>query len=211
MHIEDDKFGIYGPMFDEMGRMSKQHPDDVVFSLLGKGFETLCYDNQYFFDADHPVYNDEGSQTGVSVSNVQAGAGLGWYLLDTTRGVKPIIWQERLPYKLQALDKDSDENVFFLDEYIYGVRARCNAGFGLWQLAFGSKAELTTANYAAARAAMMAFKSDNGRRLGITPNLLVVPPELEAKGRAVLLAEQDQATSNVWKDSAKLLVTHYLT
>jgi micrococcal nuclease len=28
------------------------------------------------------------------------------------------------------------------EEYRYGVRARCNAGFGLWQLAYASKAEL---------------------------------------------------------------------
>ena len=26
-------------------------------------------------------------------------------------------------------------------EFIYGVDARCNAGYGLWQLAFGSTGE----------------------------------------------------------------------
>ena len=49
------------------------------------------------------------------------------------------------------------------DEFLYGVRARVNAGFGLWQLGFGSKDALNEANYAAARAAMMGFKSDGGR------------------------------------------------
>lgn len=67
------------------------------------------------------------------------------------------------------------------DEYLYGVRARANAGFGLWQLAFGSRAPLTAANYAAARASMSSIKGDQGRVLGIRPNVLVVPPALERR------------------------------
>ena len=37
--------------------------------------------------------------------------------------------------------KPGDDNVFFKKEFIYGVDARCNAGYGLWQLAFGSTGE----------------------------------------------------------------------
>ena len=33
------------------------------------------------------------------------------------------------------------------DLYNYGSRARCNVGFGLWQMANWSKAPLTAANY----------------------------------------------------------------
>ena len=29
------------------------------------------------------------------------------------------------------------------DEHVYGVRARVNAGLGLWQMAYASKAPLT--------------------------------------------------------------------
>ncbi len=207
--IEDDQYAIYAPMFDELGRTAKGHPDELIFSLLGNGFTSTCYDGQNFFDTDHPVHDDQVDVTGL-FSNMQAGAGTPWYLVDTSRAIKPMIFQERLPYKLTKLDNESDHNVFFVDEYIYGVRARANAGFGLWQLAFGSKAELTVANYATARAAMMSFKSDGDHKLGITPTLLVVPPTLEEKGRAVLMADLDNATSNVWKDLAKLLVTDYL-
>lgn len=28
--------------------------------------------------------------------------------------------------------------MFFQDEYLYGVNARYNTGYGLWQLAYGS-------------------------------------------------------------------------
>lgn len=68
------------------------------------------------------------------------------------------------------------------DKYLYGVRARANAGFGLWQLGFGSKAPPNSESHAAARAAMMNFKSDGGRILGVTPTVLVAPPHLESAG-----------------------------
>ncbi|MEN6521272.1 MAG: Mu-like prophage major head subunit gpT family protein [Armatimonadota bacterium] len=60
-----------------------------------------------------------------------------WYLLATNWVVKPIIFQSRVPVEFAALESAS-ENGFMRDQYIYGVRARYNAGFGLWQTAYGS-------------------------------------------------------------------------
>ncbi|MEN6372304.1 MAG: Mu-like prophage major head subunit gpT family protein [Armatimonadota bacterium] len=60
-----------------------------------------------------------------------------WYLLATNWIVKPIIFQSRVPVEFSALEGTS-ENGFMRDQYIYGVRARYNAGFGLWQTAYGS-------------------------------------------------------------------------
>jgi phage major head subunit gpT-like protein len=157
--VEDDQYGIYGPLMEEMGRASGDHPDELIFALLALGFSTLCYDGQNFFDTDHPVGGEEGV---TSVSNMQAGAGASWFLLGTSRAIKPLLFQERIPYSFQSLTADTDENVFKRDEYLYGVRARANAGFGLWQLASGSKATLDTTNYTSARSAMMAIKSDEG-------------------------------------------------
>lgn len=48
------------------------------------------------------------------------------------------MFQEREKTKLICKNKENDDNVFFDDEVIYGVKARCNVGFGLWQLAYGS-------------------------------------------------------------------------
>jgi len=59
-----------------------------------------------------------------------------------------------------------------------------NAGFGLWQLGFGSTDTLDTANYAAARAAVMNFRGENSRILGINPTTLVVPPVATARAIA---------------------------
>jgi phage major head subunit gpT-like protein len=61
-----------------------------------------------------------------------------WLLLCTRRIVKPVIFQSRVPIEFSALEANS-ENGFMRDQYVYGVRARYNVGYGLWQLAYGSQ------------------------------------------------------------------------
>ncbi len=62
-----------------------------------------------------------------------------WFVLSTKGILKPIILQSRTPIEFAALEADS-ESGFMRDEYVYGVRARYNAGYGLWQMAYGSQA-----------------------------------------------------------------------
>lgn len=216
--IEDDQYGIYGPLMMELGRTASEHPDELVFALLASGLTTTCYDGQYFFDTDHPVQNADG--TTASVSNYDFGGGSSdypWFLLDTSRAIKPMLFQERMPYDFQQLTQDGTDNVFLRDEYLYGVRGRANAGFGLWQLAYASQATLDGSSYAAARTAMMSFKGDEGRPLGIRPDTMVVPPALEQKALQLLqnqLVIQElggTAISNEWMGTAKLIVTPWLT
>jgi phage major head subunit gpT-like protein len=196
--IADDKLGLFKPMFAEMGQAAVRHPEELVFGLLASGFTTACYDGQVFLNTDHPVTDADGIVT--LVSDTGGGAGTAWYLLDTSRAVRPIIWQEREKYEFQQLTQENSEYVFLNDRYLYGIRARVNAGFGLGQLAFGSKQTLNAANYAAARAAMMGFTADGGRKLGVTPTLLMVPPSLEEAGLNLLNTEFGAAgASNPWK------------
>ena len=61
-----------------------------------------------------------------------------WFLICTRRVVKPVIFQSRIPVEFAALEANS-ENGFMRDQYVYGVRARYNVGFGLWQMAYGSQ------------------------------------------------------------------------
>lgn len=206
--IEDDKIGLYDGRLRMMAHSAAMHPDELVFGLLNQGFTEPCYDGQNFFDVDHP-YHDENDQV-QSVANMQDGSGPAWFLLDTSRPIKPMVFQERIPYEPQSLDKDSDSHVFLSDEYLYGMRARVNVGFGLWQLAFGSKADLTEANYAAARASMQSRRYNQGRIMGLTPTLLVVPPVLEAAARELLISTRVDGSDNVWAASAELLVSPFL-
>lgn len=207
--IEDDTIGVYSPMFEMMGQETKAFPDEQVFGLLGAGFSTPCYDRQSFFDVDHPVGMPGISET-VSVSNMQAGAGPAWFLLDCSRPAKPLIYQERMPFIFQRKDQENDDNVFFQDEYIYGVRGRSNVGFGLWQMAFGSKATLNTENYELARIAMRSLKNDAGKTLAIRPTHLVVPSALEGDGLRLLKDFNPYGATNEWAASTKLIVSPWL-
>lgn len=188
--IEDDNVGVYTPLFAEMGRAAKAHADQLVFALLAAGESTLCYDGQNFFDTDHPVYpNANGTGTAAQVSNLQAGTDPAWYLLDASRALKPLIFQERTTPELEAMTASNDEGVFTTDTYRYGIRYRCNAGFGFWQLAYKSKAALNAANFNAAMAAMMQVKADGGRPMGVKPTHLVVPPALRAQALSLIEAQ----------------------
>lgn len=60
-----------------------------------------------------------------------------WFVLDCSRAIKPLILQVRTPVEFNSLEAES-ETGFMRREYLYGTYARYNAGYGLWQLAYGS-------------------------------------------------------------------------
>ncbi|CAH8249002.1 Mu-like prophage major head subunit gpT family protein [Paenibacillus melissococcoides] len=64
-----------------------------------------------------------------------------WFLLCTTKPLKPLIYQERKAARFVAMDRDTDENVFMRKQFLYGVDGRSNAGYGFWQMAYGSTGE----------------------------------------------------------------------
>lgn len=61
-----------------------------------------------------------------------------WFLLDTTKPVKPFIYQERKAAVFVSQTDMSSDNVFLKKTYLYGAEARGAAGFSFWQMAFGS-------------------------------------------------------------------------
>jgi phage major head subunit gpT-like protein len=207
-HIEDDNLGVYTPLFQEMGQSAAGFPNLELFALLKAGFATACYDKQFFFDTDHPVIAEDGST--ASVANTDGGAGASWFLLCTKRALKPLIWQRRKDFQFVAKDRVDDDNVFYQKEFHYGIDGRFNAGFGFWQMAWGSKQTLDAAHYETARAAIMAMKGDNGRPLGLVPDLLVVDPSNEGNARNIVKAAVVNATNNPWYGTADLLVSPWL-
>lgn len=225
--IEDDQYGALSPMFQMMGQNARQHPDKTVYALLAQGKATTCYDGQPFFSQNHPIQGAGVKAT--TASNYQpapAGyAGPSWYLVDGSRPIKPMVFQTRRPYQFQAMVDPSEYNVFMRDEFIYGVTARVNAGFALWQLAFCSDAPLTPDNYAAARAQMISIQKENGDKMGIVPTHIIVPATLEGSARQVVkneliattiqigtapVASQTVAVSNEWAGSAEMIMTPWL-
>lgn len=204
--IEDDRVGIFSSVFKMMGQDAALHPDELVFELIRKGTTQKCYDGQNFFDTDHPVDPENAAAATAANANMTNASGApGWVLIDTSKVIKPFIFQQRKDYTFVRKDQDSDENVFLRNEYIYGVEARANAGYGLWQLAYASDKTLDATNFAAARTAMMSLKAPTGKPLGIKPDVMLVAPAFEDDGLKLLNLD----TSH-YKNAIELIVCPWM-
>lgn len=207
--IDDDKYGLFSPVVQQLGQDAATHPDEMVFEVVNNAFSTRCYDGQYFFDTDHPV-GQPGKQ--VSVSNFQGGTGSAWMLLDTTRILKPFIYQKRREYTFTSKTSLTDDNVFGRNMFVWGADGRGNAGLGLWQMAYGSKEALDMQSYADARAAHQSFKDDSGKPLVIRSAELWVPPSMEQAALEVVQAERlANGASNVMRNLSKVVVCPWMT
>lgn len=201
--IEDDQYGVYTPLFSQMGESAASHPETLCFDALKAGFKEKCYDGKSFFSTDHKsgkktysnlsheklsvesykearaslmsITGDKGKSLKivpnllvVSPANEEAARLIlkaeyingtsnvykdtaellvsteladtpdVWFLMCTNKFLKPIIFQKRKEIKLTSLLNDTDENVFKRNEFVWGADGRSNAGYGFWQMAFGS-------------------------------------------------------------------------
>lgn len=208
-HIEDDQLGIYKDWFQLMGDAAARLPEELVWGLLKDGFTTNCFDGQFFFDTDHPITDEKGAAT--TFANTDGGSGTPWFLICGSRPLKPIIFQERKAPEFVAKDRPEDERVFNNREFVYGVDTRCAVGYGLPQLAWGSKQTLSAANYATARAAIMNMKGDGGTKLGLVPDTLIVPPTLEGAARQIVgNSLTTGGATNEWYQTAEVVVVPWL-
>lgn len=208
-NIEDDSYGVFSPLMSQLGQDAAEHPGSLVYDLLSNGFTLPCYDGQNFFDTDHPVTNKAGAE--VSKSNFQGGSGTPWFILDTSRVIRPIILQRRRNYQFVSMDQERDENVFMRKEYVYGADGRLNAGFGLWQLAYASRETLDATAFNDVFASMQTMTGDRDRKLGIRPRLLVVPPTLREQALEIVQAERGaNGSTNINRNAVDVLVTPWL-
>jgi phage major head subunit gpT-like protein len=229
--IEDDSYGVYEPVIEQLGWDTKVHPDSLLFSMIKNAVTTpssvVGFDGQPFFSASHPVgplgaASDARDSTASNVNT--SGSGPYWFLLDASRAVKPFIFQLRREYAMTRMNTLTDEAVFTRREFRFGVDGRANTGVGLWQLAYASNTDLSVpTNYGAARAAMRSIKTDAGVPFGAltSPNdvYLLVPPALEELGAQLLHSDfmvgaggsSSVTTSNIWKSTATLIVSEYLS
>lgn len=224
--IEDDSYGVYEPIIEQLGWDTKVHPDMLLFQMIKDAVSTpskvVCYDGQPFFSDSHPV-GLAGNANSAAANVASSGNGPYWFVIDASRAIRPFIFQLRREYAVSRMSSVTDEAVFNRREFRYGVDGRANTGVGLWQLAYASNLDLSNpANYGAARATMRSFKTDGGVPFGTLSSrkgvYLLVPPALEEVGRQLLNSEfmagagasAGVATSNIWKNSADLIVSEYL-
>ncbi len=211
--IEDDLTGTFGPILQEMGRAAAIFPDELIFQAINAAGSSLCYDGQFMFDTDHPVYpNVDGTGAVATVSNFDAGASPTWYVLDTTRAIKPFVLQTRRPAQFSNMTKMDDERVFTAKEFRWGVDGRWSAGYGLWQLGHASRLALTRANVEAVITKMRTRVADGGRPMGVMPNVLLVPEtQREAAEEAVKILVQGGESNITAGKSLKVISSAYLT
>ncbi len=208
--FEDDQYGIYAPIFRQLGQNAKTHPDKLIFPVLQSGTSAKCYDGQPFFAMAHPGWDANGNA--ITVANMDAnGTGPWWYLMDTSKEVRPLIFQKRKNYTFVSRFRPDDPHVFEMNAFLYGVDARVAAGFGLWQFAFASNQPLDSTHYGNAMAALRSLRTEAGDSMDVRPNLLVVGPSNQGPGNTVLKAETINASTNIWRDTAKLLVSNWLS
>ena len=224
--IEDDTYGAYEPIIEQLGWDTKVHPDMLLFAMIKDAVaspgDVVGFDGEPFFSASHPV--GLLGQTDTMAANINSsGTGAYWFLIDASRVIRPFIFQLRREYAVTRMTNVADEAVFNRREFRYGVDGRANTGVGLWQLAYASNTDLSNpTNYGAARAAMRAFKTDAGQPFGALSSrsgvYLLVPPTLEEVARQLLNSEfmagagasANVATSNIWRNSADLIVSEFL-
>lgn len=208
--IEDDRLGIYSPMFSMQGEIVAAHPDALVWGMLPTGFAVKGFDGQYYFDTDHVGYTAAGAE--ASWSNTGGGAGAPWFLMDLSRQyMKPMIFQERKAAEFVSLNRATDPNVFLERQYLFGAEARYVAGFGFHQLAYGSKATLDAAAFAAARLALETQRRPDGSPLPVLATHLVCGPSRRAEAEVILKKEYLTAgETNINYKAVELIVSPWL-
>lgn len=199
--IDDDTYGLYGPMFEQTGKNVASFPAEQVFGALAGGFTSLGPDGQFFFDTDHPV-------GAGSASNFMGGSGTAWYVTDASQVFKPLIWQPRKAFDLVKLFNPEDPNVFMKNQLLWGVDGRCGVGFSpFWMLAFASKQTLDATNLRATIVAMASQKGESGKPLKTMPTHLVVGPSQMEIARDLLAKERlANGESNTLRNRLELVV-----
>jgi len=170
--LADNTLGMYRGWSESVGRAAAHWPSELVREALLAGETELCYDDQPFFDTEHPV----GKDADVSlVSNLTAGGGNPWYVLDLSSGLRPFIMQMRMrPEMAFRRDASDSDYTFMHDEMLAGVKARGAAGFGAWQKAHKSSATLSEANVRTVITAMEDIQNDEDRKLGVRATHILV-------------------------------------
>lgn len=205
--ILDDRYGIYSPVIQRMGESAALHIDELVFGLLNDGVDAdaLGYDGVPFFGTNHPN-DDTGTQ-----SNFDAGSGAAWYLADLRSSIKPLILQMRQGPQFVAKTALTDDEVFLRKRYLYGVDARYNVGYGMWQYVFRSEEALDATHFESAWEAMTQLTAPNGKPMNIMPTHLIVPVSLAMDARRLLSAQLvGGGDTNIHQNAVDVIVSKHL-
>lgn len=208
--VDDDQIGHYGVIAQNYGDQVAYFPDTLVYPLLVAGFTTLCYDGQNYFDSDHPLETTPASTFTNVVGDPSTDTGEPWFLIDDTKVLKPVVFQERRPFVFKNMNP-TEEYTWFNNKYAAGVDGRCNVGFSFPQLAIGSKAAFNEANYIEAKKLLRKMKKVDGTPIGVRPTKLVVGPDNEAAAKKLLETMlKNGGDSNEYYNDVEIVVSEQI-
>ncbi|MFL1552493.1 Mu-like prophage major head subunit gpT family protein [Pseudomonas sp. D47] len=119
---------------DDEGRSLNINPNVLLVGPAMEDTARALLTEAKFDDKSANIYRN----TAELVVDGRIESDTAWYLLDTTKPVMPFVYQERkAPVFVQQTNPEADD-VFNQRKYKFGAEARGAAGYGFWQLAFGS-------------------------------------------------------------------------
>jgi len=119
---------------DDEGRPLNVNPNVLLVPPALEAIALAIVNNDRLDDGKANPYKG----TAEVVVDARLTSDTAWFLLDTTKAVKPFIYQERkAPVFVSQTDMNADD-VFSRKQYKFGAEARAAGGYGFWQLAFGS-------------------------------------------------------------------------
>ncbi len=121
-------------MKDDEGRPLNIRPNVLVVPPALEDIANALMKNDRLEDGKPNPYKG----TSEVVVDARLTSDTAWFLLDTTKPVKPLVFQERKkPVFVSQTDMNAD-NVFMRKKYMYGAEARAAGGYAFWQMAYGS-------------------------------------------------------------------------
>jgi len=119
---------------DDEGRPLNITPDVLLVGPALEDTANALMNNERLEDGKPNPYKG----TATVVSDARITSDTAWFLLDTTKPVKPFIYQERkAPTFVQQITPESDD-VFMRKKFKFGAEARAAGGYGFWQMAWAS-------------------------------------------------------------------------
>lgn len=119
---------------DDEGRPLNITPNVLLVPPALEDIANVLMNNEKLDDGKPNPYKG----TATVVCDARLTSDTAWFLLDTTKPVKPFIYQERKkPVFVQQIDPQADD-VFMRKKFKFGAEARAAGGYGFWQLIWGS-------------------------------------------------------------------------
>jgi phage major head subunit gpT-like protein len=164
--------------------------DTYTYSKLGKShtYSTLGFDGARLFDNSH-TFNDDARGDNL----VTAGAGPYWFLVDSAQ-VEPVFFGEFREFDFYEYENQPRET----GDRKWGMDGRYAIAAGNWRAIAASNRALTAEYVEELKLQMSAFENDDGSPGGTTPDMLIIPGNLEIDARELFKPINASGATNIF-------------